>query len=276
MLKIQLKNQQHEPIWIVDKIYTIGSAVQDNLTLPDDSLSAHHAELITQDNTLTLNVLSPSPACGVNGIDLRKSDIRPGDTIHIGSTEITVLHPFQSVTQPAIKEEQLPKWSLTAVGDWLEGQTFVIPQQTSTIGRSPTCDIVIPGTHLSRQHAELTIRGNTVLIRDLASSNGTFINGKRISEAVARAGDKINFDVNFFKLNGPNTDHHKTQVRDGKITPRQKPKPISSTPKKWITKPTSPGNRVEPAEAKPSRWPFIASLLLCIAMTAAFLYLGMI
>jgi pSer/pThr/pTyr-binding forkhead associated (FHA) protein len=87
---------------------------------------------------------------------------------------------------------------------------------TTTIGRIPTCDSVIPGTHLSRQQAELTTRGNTGLIRDLASPNGTLINGKRISEAVARAGDNINFDVNFFKLNGPNTDHHKTQVRDGK------------------------------------------------------------
>lgn len=125
---------------------------------------------------------------------------------------------------PALQEEQLPKWSLTVVGDWLEGQTFDIPKKTSTIGPSSTCDITILGTHLSRQHAELTIRGNTVLIRNIASSNGTFINGQRISEAVARAGDKIDFDVNFFKLNGPNTDHHKTQVRDGKITPRQKQK----------------------------------------------------
>lgn len=48
------------------------------------------------------------------------------------------------------------------------------------IGRSPSCDIVINDQSVSRSHAELVIEGNTVSIRDLGSSNGTFINGSRI------------------------------------------------------------------------------------------------
>jgi pSer/pThr/pTyr-binding forkhead associated (FHA) protein len=275
MLKIQLKDQQQEPIWIVEEIYTIGSDIKDNLCLQDDALSAHHAEILTKGNKLFLNTLSPKPACGINGQDMNTGEIRPGDTVHIGKNELLILHPYDSITQSALNDDAIPKWSLTATGDWLEGQNFAIPKLKSTIGRSQHCDIVIPGTHLSRQHAELSINGNLLFIKDLASSNGTYINGKRISEGTARAGDEINFDVYLFRLNGPNTDLNRTQVRKPLEPPLRKPNPSLNKPKNWVTKPTSPGNREE-AIPPAARLPFIASLILCLAMTAAIIYLGSI
>ena len=52
------------------------------------------------------------------------------------------------------------------------------------IGRSPTVGVVINDPNVSRQHAEVWRTDQGVAIRDLGSTNGTFVNGHRI-EAVS-------------------------------------------------------------------------------------------
>ena len=54
-----------------------------------------------------------------------------------------------------------------------------------TLGRSAPADVVLEGSTVSRRHCRLELRGADVVVTDLASTNGTFINGERISEPVA-------------------------------------------------------------------------------------------
>ena len=49
-----------------------------------------------------------------------------------------------------------------------------------TVGRQDTCDIVLPNGRVSRQHCQLQRRGLVVEVTDLGSSNGTFMDGKRL------------------------------------------------------------------------------------------------
>ena len=64
--------------------------------------------------------------------------------------------------------------------------------QTFTIGRNATNDIVLDDAMVSRQHAKLTILDNgQVLIKDLGSSNGTYVNGNKVSECYLKAGDIV-------------------------------------------------------------------------------------
>jgi pSer/pThr/pTyr-binding forkhead associated (FHA) protein len=93
-------------------------------------------------------------------------------------------------------------WQLVAIGDWLVGQRFPIRQHI-VMGRDASCDLSIPGTHLSRQHAELAIVAGNLEVRDLGSTNGTFVNDKKISSAVLKTGDIIRFDVLEFRIQGP-------------------------------------------------------------------------
>jgi signal transduction histidine kinase/pSer/pThr/pTyr-binding forkhead associated (FHA) protein len=60
-----------------------------------------------------------------------------------------------------------------------------------TIGRSIDRDIILVDRKVSSQHAEVRKTGNIYTIRDLASTNGTFVNGGRVSEAVLHLGDEI-------------------------------------------------------------------------------------
>ena len=276
MLKIQFKDKRQEPIWVIEKRYTIGSAADNHLVVADQTMSPLHARLLTQDNALYLKDNNSDQGCYVNEQRVTEKQILPGDTIRLGSIEFEILDPRESISQQALSDDAIPpKWSLVADSSWLSGQEYQIPAHTSTVGRGSQCDIVIPGTHLSRQHAQLTIKGNLLHVRDLASSNGTYINDERVTEGIARPGDRLRMDVYSFRLIGPESENDKTRirrVRQPSHTPVER-KEVSSEPKQWITKPTSPGNRIEPTKGSGLNWTLAISVVLCLVVITALAYL---
>ena len=70
-------------------------------------------------------------------------------------------------------------------------KSFALPSNVTVIGRRRNCDLWIPLDSVSRRHCQLSLEDGTLKVRDLGSRNGTFLNGKRIREAVAHAGDRI-------------------------------------------------------------------------------------
>jgi pSer/pThr/pTyr-binding forkhead associated (FHA) protein len=67
------------------------------------------------------------------------------------------------------------------------GKIYLIEKFSITIGRQ-NCDIRLDDPEISRQHAVLTIEGDAVILEDLGSVNGTFIEGQRIERARLEAG----------------------------------------------------------------------------------------
>lgn len=65
----------------------------------------------------------------------------------------------------------------------LNGQQWVV-EGSLVIGRDADCDIVIPDRQVSRQHARITKGVNGVILEDLGSKNGTFLNNQVLSEPV--------------------------------------------------------------------------------------------
>jgi hypothetical protein len=90
-----------------------------------------------------------------------------------------------------------PSAIVRAAWEWLAGapapRQLVIPAHTELVvlGRHPDCDIAIADDAVSRHHARLrrTPEGWDVL--DLGSTNGTWLNGRRITSAVAQPGDEL-------------------------------------------------------------------------------------
>jgi len=62
---------------------------------------------------------------------------------------------------------------------------------TIVVGRDPTCDLSEADPLLSRRHAEFSISGDDIVVRDLGSRNGIYINGTRVAEGTLQSGDVV-------------------------------------------------------------------------------------
>lgn len=74
-----------------------------------------------------------------------------------------------------------------------DGSQHEVPirRARQTIGRNKTCDLRVAVPEVSREHCELLVEGERLIIRDLGSSNGTFVNRHRVQETELTAGDVI-------------------------------------------------------------------------------------
>jgi pSer/pThr/pTyr-binding forkhead associated (FHA) protein len=68
---------------------------------------------------------------------------------------------------------------------------FQIRRGASSIGRGEECSLRIPLASVSRKHCQLAKDDQALKVRDLGSSNGTFLNNRRITEATLNAGDRL-------------------------------------------------------------------------------------
>jgi adenylate cyclase len=62
-----------------------------------------------------------------------------------------------------------------------------------TVGRSASCDLAVQDPTVSRRHAELELAGAGVRVRDVGSTNGTYLDGVRIIDALATPGSRVAF-----------------------------------------------------------------------------------
>lgn len=84
-------------------------------------------------------------------------------------------------------------WILRTVTEGEPEQTFrILPGGIRTIGRAVGADFIVDAPLVSRVHCRLTaLPGGELEVRDLASTNGTYVNGSRVDSARVVPGDRI-------------------------------------------------------------------------------------
>ena len=97
--------------------------------------------------------------------------------------------PEKTVIISGIDEGNIVGWFAVTSGV-KKGERIEIRGKDIVIGRK-NCDIEMGDMTVSNPHARLKISGKKVIIIDLASRNGTYINGKRIQKAHLKAGDEV-------------------------------------------------------------------------------------
>jgi hypothetical protein len=73
----------------------------------------------------------------------------------------------------------------------MTGQTVPLNRSSTLIGRAPNCDLKIASASISKEHTKIEVFEDKIVVSDLGSRNGTFLNGVQIRSAKVRAGDRI-------------------------------------------------------------------------------------
>ena len=87
----------------------------------------------------------------------------------------------------------MSKLELLVAAGPLSGRRFAVPEAGLRLGRSSSCEISIADPALSRNHCLFEMREEALWVTDLASANGTLVNGKELGAESARlaAGDVV-------------------------------------------------------------------------------------
>ena len=290
MLKLQYKDQRKAAIWLVDSRYAIGRDASNDIVLDEEGVSGFHAELrVEDDDRVFLTDAGSINGTYVNGKQIKaRTQLRAKDVIRINNIELELVDPKDQLAAhdasdsatamtPALQGLNVSQgsssgsgggvggvptgWKLRAKTGTLAGQALDIPASgRAVLGRSTGCDIVLAGTHVSRQHAELYFQSGKLHVKDLGSSNGTFLNRKKIQESIVKPGDELRFDTLVFIVESPDSaveeeeeDSNKTSFRAAVQIPDSKPE-AKPAPKPAAPKPAQPA-AAKPAPAKPAAQP---------------------
>jgi len=158
----------------------------------------------------------PTPLLHGDRIEVAGRQLRFSDDRKAGST---VLMP--ALGAPAVTAAALARGAAVASGGRLvsltDGREYTVPADGLRIGRDAGCDIVVPGSDVSRQHAELSLATRGYVLRDL-SANGVFVNAQRTGDAqVLRRGDVIRIGTEEFRFYA---DHEPARATSGDVTVR--------------------------------------------------------
>ena len=83
-------------------------------------------------------------------------------------------------------------WVLKTTYDAEAPFTFrILPGNIKTMGRSPGAEFVVEAAMVSRLHCRLTAGATELQVLDLESTNGTFVNGQRVTQANLKEGDTL-------------------------------------------------------------------------------------
>ena len=83
-------------------------------------------------------------------------------------------------------------WILQSATSDDDAFTFrLAPGAIKTVGRATRADFVVDAALVSRIHCRLTANDSTVEVVDLSSTNGTFVNDRRVKNAMLSSGDRL-------------------------------------------------------------------------------------
>ncbi len=103
----------------------------------------------------------------------------------------------------APETEQIDGAELRGVSESVSGQSFALAGATMVVGRSPDCGVRLEEASVSSEHARLVRDDEGWRVVNLLSTNGTFVNDKKISNAVIADGDHVRFGRAEFVFHDP-------------------------------------------------------------------------
>lgn len=183
------------------KVINLGRAEENEVGLFGDSgVTARHACIERDGQEFVLKDLSRKEGTFLNGTKIDRDTLQDGDLIQVGSYRLR-FHSRLRTT--GYRPERVAQRVETPVGAWptparetvclIDGSGNRVPLQPdlTRLGRADDNDVILVDNRSSRHHAVITNTHGRVFIRDLGSTNGTFIGNSRVMEHELSNGDHI-------------------------------------------------------------------------------------
>jgi pSer/pThr/pTyr-binding forkhead associated (FHA) protein len=217
MLQLRFHDHKHLPVALDQSRLTIGRDASNDLVLEEEGISGFHAEIqLDEDNIFLIDMDSTNGTC-VNGKKITgRIRIKIWDKLNFDKISAEIINPKKR--RPTVMRSTLTNnafdrtWVLKGETGDMAGKNFIIGEQM-LIGRDAHCDLLLDNAMVSSRHAHIQSHNGTAKVEDLGSTNGTFVNGVKITQSILSDGDEIKIEPYRFSVKGPATTVNKTVSR---------------------------------------------------------------
>ena len=191
-LQIQLPDSGAVTHELSTDVISIGWADDNLIPIKDASVSRRHAQIVREGDRFVLKDLGSTNKSWINGAAVSEMAINDADNIRFGNVECVFrLNGTSGKTTMASGAAMLGRVVLSVPG---KGEvTYKLDQDVVSVGWKSSNNIRIQEPSISGNHAQFLRVNNRYRLKDLGSTNKTFINGHSIIEAELSTGDKVRF-----------------------------------------------------------------------------------
>mgnify|MGYP000232161030 CR=1 FL=1 len=185
--KFVLRSDQQEDIVLQGEL-CVGRDLDCDIHIADHRISRQHARISLTVKGILVEDLSSSNGTFINGQKVLKPVfIKPGDLLSFHNLEFRMVNISTADSAGLVlRSEQQDDIALN-------GNLYV--------GRDAGCEVHISNQFISRKHARISVTSTNILLEDLNSTNGTFINGQRIEQpTLIKLGDYLRFNELEFRI----------------------------------------------------------------------------
>ena len=195
-LVIQRSGREKKVIPVKEEEMTIGRTGENDITLDEPYLSRRHARLFLEGGSYFIEDLKSKIGVIVNGKKISKIQLKNGDEIRLSSVRITFVEGPREKAKETDDEKAMaavdsdatvvhalePMHKLVTISKNGEIMEHAIPKEGLMIGRSQTSEVKLEDKMASRSHAKIWDAMGRIIIEDLGSNNGTFLDERRIKK----------------------------------------------------------------------------------------------
>jgi predicted component of type VI protein secretion system len=212
-MKLVFPNGERSQVLLSPGVNRIGSDPGSAAVISQQGVLPAHCVIHITGNGANLQTTAEGGPVTVNGKPVTDlMGLRSGDMLGIGPVmaKFIVVEEARSASADSLEDNSnatrvrmaIPKYVLRGVSGAVFSKVFPVAGPV-VIGRAAECDISVPADEMSRRHALVKPTPDGLSVEDLGSSNGTYINNKRVQQGFLHPGDELRLDAVRFILVAP-------------------------------------------------------------------------